>query len=149
MGSPEQEAHGFGEADKLAIEKMYDRYAQAFIKKDYAALRECIQTPFVFLPGRGIMVESVDAVITFYRNQRESLEKQNYDHSDIVSTRITPLTADDALINVAYRRYKKDGSLLEEGAAFYPVSKSSGDWKLRGAVAQEPKYFGKVYDGKR
>src|SRR5580698_617013 len=97
----------------------------------------------------GMMLESVDAVITFYRNQRESLEKRNYDHSGIVSTRIIPLTADDALINVAYRRYKKDGSLLEEGAAFYPVSKSSGDWKLRGAVAQEPKYFGKVYDGKR
>ena len=78
------------------------------------------------------MLESVDAVITFYRNQRESLEKRNYDHSGIVSTRIIPLTADDALINVAYRRYKKDGSLLEEGAALYPVSKSSGDWKLRG-----------------
>lgn len=58
-----------------------------------------------------MMVESVDAVTTFYRNQRESLEERNYDHSDIVSTRIIPLTADEALINVAYRRYKKDGSV--------------------------------------
>jgi hypothetical protein len=39
VSSPAQEADGFGEADKLAIEKMYERYAQAFIKKDYAALR--------------------------------------------------------------------------------------------------------------
>jgi len=41
----------FGESDKIAIEKMYDRYLQAFIKKDYAALRESFHAPFVVLDG--------------------------------------------------------------------------------------------------
>jgi hypothetical protein len=100
---------------------MYDRYFQAFIKKDYAALRECVQAPFVVLTGGKMQtLESVDAIMTFYRKQLESLERRNYDHSDIVNTRITPLTSDGALINKAHRRYKKDASLLEEGAAVYP-----------------------------
>ncbi len=141
-----QEARPFGESDKVAIEKMYDRYFQAFIKKDYAALRECVQAPFViFTDGNMQTLESVDAIVTFYRKQLESLERRNYDHSDIVNTRLTPLTPDGALINKTYRRYKKDGSLLEEGAAVYPVSKASGAWKLRGLMGQEPQYFGKVY----
>jgi|HubBroStandDraft_6_1064221.scaffolds.fasta_scaffold269627_1 hypothetical protein len=38
----------FDEADKLAVEKMYDLCNQAFIKNDYTALRECVQAPFVF-----------------------------------------------------------------------------------------------------
>jgi hypothetical protein len=144
--STAQEARVFGESDKIAIEKMYDRYFQAFIKKDYAALRECVQAPFVVLTGGQMQsLESVDAIITFYRKQLESLERRNYDHSDIVNTRITPLTPDSALINKAYRRYKKDASLLEEGAAVYPVSKATGAWKLRGLIGQEPQYFGKVY----
>ena len=64
----------FGDSDKVAIEKMYDRYFQAFIKKDYATLRECVQAPFVILPVPGMTADSVDAVIAFYRNQLESLE---------------------------------------------------------------------------
>jgi hypothetical protein len=59
--------------------------------------------------------------------------------------RITPLTSDRALINAAFRRYKKDGSLLEEQAALYVVSKSSGVWKLRAALRQELRYFSKTY----
>jgi hypothetical protein len=146
VSSTAQEARVFSESDKIAIEKMYDRYFQAFIKKDYAALRECVQAPFVVLTGGKMQtLESVDAIMTFYRKQLESLERRNYDHSDIVDTRIIPLTSDGALINKAYRRYKKDASLLEEGAAVYPVSKASGTWKLRGLIGQEPQYFGKVY----
>ena len=45
-----QQARVFGGSDKIAIEKMYDRYLQAFIKKDYVALRESFQAPFVMDP---------------------------------------------------------------------------------------------------
>jgi hypothetical protein len=146
VGSPAQEARVFGESDKLAIEQMYDRYAQAFIKRDYSTLRECVQTPFVVFRGRELQtLESVDAVLTYYRNLRESLEQRNYDRGEIFESRITPLTADDALINKAFRRYKKDGSLLEQQAAVYLVSKSSGTWKLRGTLRQDLQYFGKFY----
>ena len=136
----------FGDSDKLAIEQMYGRYLQAFIKRDYATLRECVQAPFVvFTNGDMQTLPSADAVLAYFRGQLATLDQRNYGHAEIVNTRITPLTVDSALINKAYRRYKKDGLLLEDGAAMYPVSKSSGVWKLRGLVGQESRYFGKVY----
>ena len=41
----------FGESDKVAIEQLLDRYVRAYSAKDYAALRECIQAPFIRLPA--------------------------------------------------------------------------------------------------
>ncbi len=63
---------------------------------------------------------SIDSVMAFYRKQLAALEQRNYDHAEITNTRITPLTPDSALINKSIRRYKNDGSVLEEGAAICP-----------------------------
>ena len=135
-----------GEADKVAIEKLYARYLQAFIVQDYVSLRECIQAPFVvFARGDMRSFDSADAAIDFIRTQRQMLEQKAYLRADILKTQITALSVNSALVNKSYRRYKKDGSFLEEGAAVYPVSKSAGVWKLRGLIPQEPKHFGKVY----
>ena len=134
------------DADKAAIQKMYDRYAQAFIKQDYTALRENVQAPFVIAAGGSLQsLGTVDAVVEHYRKQRGALEQRGYGDAKITALKITALKADTALINASYRRFKKDGSVLEEGAAIYPVCKSSGAWKLCGAMGQDPKSFGKVY----
>jgi len=134
------------DADRAAIQKMYDRYAQAFIKQDYAALRDSVQAPFVVSAGGALQTfGSVDAVVEHYRKQRGALEPRGYGDSKITAVRITALTAGSALINASYRRFKKDGSLLEEGAAVYPVCKSSGAWKLCGVMGQDPRHFGKTY----
>lgn len=133
-------------ADKVAIEKLYDRYLQAFVTQDYALIRECIQAPFVvFSQGEMRAFESTDAVISFFRTQRQALDQRGYLRAEILKSQVTPLSAKSALINKSYRRFKKDGTFLEDGAAIYPVSKSSGVWKLRGLIPQEPKHFGKVY----
>ena len=140
-----QDTRLFGDADKRAIEQLYDRYGQAFIMKDYNALRECVQAPFVLFADELRTLKSVEAVLAMYQTLREALDQRGYGYSVVVETHIIPLTADSALINAAFRRYKKDGSLLEEGAAIYAVYKSSGTWKLRGAGRQHLQYFGKTY----
>ena len=143
--SPAQGAPVFDSSDRIAIDEMYERYFNAFVAQDYKTLRECVQAPFVVMRGGAMQtLESVDAVTTFYQNQRQTLAQRGYDHSKLLRTQITPLTADSALINKSYTRYKKDGSTLEQGAAVYPVSKSSGMWKLRGVMGQNPQYFGKL-----
>jgi len=83
--------------------------------------------------------------MTFYKDSREPLDERNYDHSEVVETRITALTADRALVSKAFRRYAKDGTLLGEEASVYIVCKTSDAWKIRGALWQELKYFGKLY----
>ena len=88
---------------------------------------------------------TVDEVMTQYRNQRDALDKDNYDHSQFVQTRITALGPDRALVDQTYRRYRKDGTLLLEAAAICVMSKSSGAWKLCGTLTQDLKEFGKIY----
>ena len=140
-----QESRGFGETDKLAIEQMFDRYVEAFVQKDYPKLLEFVEAPFLVMQGDLRSLNSTDAVLAFYREIRQNLDQRGFDHGDIVGKRIIPLAADRALLNTAYRRYNKNGSLLEERASIYLVTKSSGTWKLRSVVNQDLQYFGKVY----
>ena len=140
-----QKSTGFSGSDKLAIEQMLERYKQAFQMKDYTKLREYVQSPFVTFPDVPKIYESMDAVMNRYRDNREPLDERNYDNTQWGKTRITVLAADKALINKTFRRYKKDGSLLEEGASVYLVSKSSGTWKIYGSLSQEPTYFDKSF----
>jgi hypothetical protein len=127
-----QEPRGFGDSDKLAIEQMYDRYTEAFITRDYAKLREYIQLPFVTFQAEVRVLGSLDEVLAFYRPIRDSLDQRSFDHGEVVGKRIVALAADRALLNTAYRRYRKDGSLLEEGAAAYLVSKSLAPGRFAG-----------------
>ena len=134
------------DAERAAIQKMYDRYVQAFIKQDYAVLRDSVHAPFVVSAGGALQsFGTVDAVVEHYRKQRGALEQRGYNDAKITAFRITALTPESALINASFRRFKKDGSVLEEGASVYPVCKSAGAWKLCGAMRQDPGYFGKVY----
>ena len=144
---PGQNTASFGKSNKAAIEQLLDRYVRAYSAKDYAALRECIQVPFIRLPNTAMwdVLGTVDEAMTYYRNQRDALDKDNYDHSQFVQTRITALGTNRALVDQTYRRYRKDGTLLLEAAAIYVVSKSSGAWKLCGVLVQDLKEFGKVY----
>lgn len=134
------------DADSAAIRKMYDRYVQAFVKQDYALVRECVQAPFVSASGGTLQtLGSADAVVDYYRKLRGALEQRGYADAKITGFRITALTANNALINASFRRFKTDGSVLEEGAAVYPVCKSAGAWKLCGVMQQDSKHFGKTY----
>jgi hypothetical protein len=140
-----QKSTGFSDSDKLAIDQMLERYSHAFEMKDYNTLREYVESPFVTFPDAPKIYESMDAVMNRYHDNREPLDERNYDHSRFGKTRITVLAADKALINKTIRRYKRDGSLLEELATVYLVSKSSGTWKIYGSLVQEPMYFGKSF----
>jgi len=141
----QQPAH-FEAHDKTEIEQLLDRYAEAFVSKDYTKLRATIQAPFVRLPGNWDVLRTVDDVMAWYRQQREALDKENFEpRAKFLDSRMTVLGADRALVNKTFRRYRKDGSLLAEMAVFYVVSKSSGAWKLSGILTQDWEYFGKVY----
>lgn len=139
-----QGAAPFAAADKVAIYQMYDRYAEAFIQKDYPTLRECVDAPFLVMEGELRSLDSFDAIESFYRTLREALDRRSYGRGEIVGRRLIPLTANRALLHVAYRRYRKDGEFLQELASFYLVVKSAGTWKLRSVVNQELQYFGNV-----
>ena len=140
-----QQSGEFSKSDKLAIEQMIESYSQAVQRQDYVKLREYLQPPYVRFPGGIVVYDSMDSAVDYFRKDIEQRVQRGYDHSKYVQTRITVLSPDRALVNKVYRRYKKDGSFLEELATVYLVSKVSGAWKVNGSLAQELKYFGKVY----
>ena len=143
-----QKVASFGESDKAAIAQLFDRYSRAYSTKDYAALRECLQVPFIRFPAGTAIWDvqgTMDEAMTYYKNQREALEKDNYDHSQFVRTQITALGSNRALVDQIYRRYRKDGTVLLEASAIYVVSKSSGTWKLCGILAQDLEEYGKEH----
>jgi hypothetical protein len=124
---------------------MLERYVQAYSVKDYAGLREYLQAPFVRLPSGWEVMQTLEEVMSYYRNQRDALDKENYDHSRFIRSKMTVLSPDRVLVDRVYRRYRKDGSLLLEAAAVYVVSKSSGAWKICGTFAHDVTEFGKTH----
>lgn len=62
-----------------------------------------------------------------------------------VRTQVIALAADRALVNKIFRRYRQDGSVVEDAALFYIVSKSSGRWKLCGIATQDLNEFGRTH----
>lgn len=143
-----QKVASFGASDKAAIEQLFDRYSLAYSKKDYAALRDCLQVPFIRLSADTEMWDvqrTMDEAMTYYKNHREALDKDNYDHSEYVRMEIIALRANRALVEQVYRRYRKDGTLLLEAAAIYVVNKSSGEWKICGILSQDLEEYGKVH----
>ena len=140
-----QKTARFEASDKTAIEQLLDRYVEAYSAKDYTKLREQLQAPFVRFPAGWEVLETLDDVMKFYREQRDALDAQNYARSQFVQSRITPLAGDRALVDRTYRRYRKDGTVLLEAAAVYVVCKSSGAWKVCGLFPRDLEGFGKVY----
>jgi len=118
---------------------------QAYSAKDYDRLREQLQAPFVRFPAGWEVLNTLDDVIKFYRQQRDALDEQNYARSQFVQSRLTPLAADRVLVDRTYRRYRKDGTVLLEAAAVYVVCKSAGAWKVCGLFPRDLNDFGNVY----
>jgi hypothetical protein len=107
-----QNIASFGESNKVAIAQLFDRYSRAYSTKDYAALRECLQVPFIRLPADTATWDvqgTMDEAMTYYKSHRGALDKDNYDHSQYIRTETKALGANRALVEQLYRRYRKDG----------------------------------------
>lgn len=127
------------------ITALINNYAKAFSTKDYDSIREEVQAPFINFNGAIITTPTVDDVVANYRRGRDSMDKTDYGSSEPEEIRITPLTDKTALVDIHWQVFKKDGSPLHEGGEILMVSKSTGSWKLCGAMHQEPSEFGKTY----
>ena len=90
------QAADFAASDRLAIDQLFDRYVHAFSTKDYGALKECLQAPFVGFRGPLNVLQTLDDVINTYRNELNALDESNYDHSQFTASRIIALSADRA-----------------------------------------------------
>jgi len=141
-GQPARELQDF---DPLEIEKTFSRYNQGLIEKNYEEVALYLRTPFVVIDNTPRIITDLSTVVTGLRTNRESLDQRGYGTSVPGEARISVLNPDRVLLNCVIRHYKKDGSLLEERANFYLMSRVSGTWKISGILQQDPAYAGKSY----
>ena len=132
------------DADREAIEAMFVSYNRALIEKNYTALREHLESPFIVIDDTSRVVSDMDTVIEGFRRRREGMDPQGYSTSTPGPALFLPLTESRVLMNRAIRHYKKDGTLLEEQANVYIVSRSSGRWRILGVMPQDPSQVGKL-----
>jgi ketosteroid isomerase-like protein len=143
--SQTQERTTFQPTDMSAITEMINDYFVAFTAKDYKALPNFFQAPFLAVGAQPEMIGTLDAVIERYHHIRDPLDGTDYAVSKAEEIHITALSGQAALANIHWLRYKKNGLLLSEGAEFMMVSKSSGSWKICGSMGQGLSEFGKLY----
>ena len=72
------------------------------------------------------------------------MDQQGYATSTLGLARFIRLAEDRLLVERAVHHLKHDGSLLVERANVYIVRKSSGRWRIAGAIQQDPKFVGKI-----
>jgi hypothetical protein len=135
----------FEAADKTAITDLINGYFHAFTVKDYTALPNFFQAPFLTSFSQASTIGTLDEVVQRYHDIRDPLDQTDYAASKVEEMRITAVSAKSALADIHWRRYKKDGSLFNEGSEIMVVSKSSGSWKISGSVGQDLSQFGKAY----
>ena len=126
---------------------MIERYFHTFTIKDWDGFRGSVRVLFtVWRVGRTPdVVTTLDDVVARLRAAREALETTDYAVSKVERMVITPLSANAALVDIHWRRDKKDGALLVEGAEILAVSRTADGWKITANMARTLGQFGKSF----
>ena len=123
---------------------MFATYNRALIEKNYRLLGEQLAVPFIVVDSTTRLVGDLNAVVEGLRKVREAMDQQGYATSTLGLARFIRLAEDRLLVERAVHHLKHDGSLLVERANVYIVRKSSGRWRIAGAIQQDPKFVGKI-----
>jgi hypothetical protein len=133
----------FSDADRSAIPAVIHNYFAAFTAKDYGSFDKHFQAPFLGYGREPVIVATFDEVLKRYQGIRDPLDAADYSASKATEIRLIPMTPFLAQANVHWQRFKKDGTLLNEGSEFMLMSKSTGTWKIAGVLPQQFLLYGK------
>ena len=133
----------FTAKDSGAIRALMRDYFAAFTARDYPALERYFTVPFVFVGPRPRVITNLAVVLRAWRAIRASLEHSAYAASKIVQVRVIPMTGTQAMADVHWQRLRRDGTLLNQGAELYLVTKKSGQWQIDGHMEQALALFGR------
>jgi hypothetical protein len=116
------QAMGAGTASD-EIQRLFANYTQMWSAKDAEGV-----WAKVYRPGRGLGFESAADVA----RSLKSLSDQGYDHSVINSVRPCLLTAQDAVAEFRYTRFKTDGGFMppKDRAGLYVLHRFPEGWRI-------------------
>jgi hypothetical protein len=137
----------FGDQESADIRALINEYFRAFTAKDFDAFRAIFQPPYTMwvIGGSPNVLTSLDEVVNRYRTLRDSLDATDYAVTKAAGMTITPLSATSALVDIHWRRDKKDGTLFNEGGEIMAVLKTPAGWKINGNLGRQLSQYGKVF----
>jgi len=137
----------FGEAEKTAVIASVNAYFDAFTRKDWTAFGACFQPPYMMwaVGAPPNTFATRDDVVMRYQGVRAPLDNVDYAVSRAAQVTVRPLTLTSAMADVHWRRDKKDGSLLSEGAEILTLVKTAAGWKINGNIAERLDQYGKSF----
>jgi hypothetical protein len=137
----------FGDKESADIRALVNEYFRAFTVRDFDAFRVVFQPPYMMwaIGGPPNVLTTLDDIVTRYRTLRDSLDGTDYAVSKAAAMTITPLSATSALVDIHWRRDKKDGTLFNEGGEIMAVLKTPTGWKISGNLGRQLSQYGKVF----
>ena len=128
-----QEALKPAEIAKIKAEVLVtmDNYLQTFVRKDAQAIADKLFTnPSVSVGPNGVAANTPEQNAKQYTGTIQQLVDRGWDKSVSERTDVCVVNANAAFVNIHYNRFKKDGSLLQTGAAMYLLNKGKDTWRI-------------------
>ena len=126
------------------LETFYKGYIDAFNREDIDAFSEAFSYPYAFVTGeRGLASCATESDHQrFFGKIMSDLKSRGWVRSGIDRVKAWPFADNLAMIVADYKRYKADGSILEQGRACYTVRREGKAWKMVTIAEVKPPFLG-------
>jgi hypothetical protein len=137
----------FGAKENADVRTVVDEYFRTFTVKDFDAFGALFQPPYTMwaVGGASTVLMTRDDIVNRYRTLRTSLDGTDYAVSKAVAMTVTPLSSNAALVDIHWRRDKKDGSLFGEGGEIMTLLRTPAGWKITSNLGRQLSQYGKVF----
>jgi ketosteroid isomerase-like protein len=126
------------------LEAFYKGYIDAFNREDLDHFLACFAIPYAWVTGeRGLLVTTTEADHQkgFSRIMLD-IKQRGWARSGIDRLKTWALAENLGMILADYKRYKADGSILEQGRACYTARRQDQSWKIVALSEIKPPFLG-------
>ncbi|HEV8718266.1 MAG TPA: hypothetical protein VGX03_36300 [Candidatus Binatia bacterium] len=125
-------------------EAFYRAFIGGFNREDTDMYLRSFCYPNALLSGeRGMIVNAKESdQQRFYQEVMSSIQGRGWERTGVDRLQVWPLADTMALIVADLTRYKRDGSVLEQGRYCYTLRKDGGAWKILTLTEVKPPFTG-------
>ena len=126
------------------VKNFYQNFLDGFNQGDTGLyLRSFCYPNTILSPEQGLIINAqVADQQGFYHSVRDDISARGWDHTGVAHMQAWPLAEEMALFVADLARYKKDGSVIEQGRYCYTLRKEDGNWKILTLAEVKPPFTG-------
>jgi ketosteroid isomerase-like protein len=145
-GPGAEEESRTAEADTIIreVEAFYRAFIDGFNREDTDMYLRSFGYPNAVLGGeQGMLLNAKESdQQRFYQQVMVSIQGRGWNRTGVDRLQVWPLADSIAMLMADISRYKKDGTVLEQGRYCYTVRKDAGAWKILTLTEVKPPFSG-------